>query len=324
MAKKMRTLRLAVAAAGFLAAGGLHPALAAGEGIEIARQKWSFSGPFGHFDKNQLQRGFQVYKEVCSTCHGLSRIAFRNLMEKGGPQFPDDGVRSLAATYKIDEIDETGKVVQRPGRLSDRFPAPYKNDNEARATHNGALPPDLSVIAKGRSVEYTGTWWYHPIYMLKDILTGYQEGGADYLYALLTGYKDKAPAYRRDGARLVAVADRDVRDEKAVVRCVGVDKGEAGKQEVCNPLADLMHYNAAFPGHQIGMAQPIRDGQVKYGDGTPGTVANYSADVASFLSWTADPSHDSRKGMGWQVMLYLLITALLLYASKKRIWRNAH
>ena len=85
-----------------------------------------------------------------------------------------------------------------------------------------------------------------------------------------------------------------------------------------------MHYNNAFPGHQIGMAQPLRDGQVKYSDGTPATVSNYAADVASFLSWAADPTHDERKSMGWQVMLYLLITSILLYLTKQRIRREVH
>ena len=298
--------------------------MAAGDGNEIARKKWSFSGPLGHFDKNQLQRGFQVYKEVCSTCHGISRIAFRNLAQKGGPEFPEPGVRSLADTYKIDDLDNDGKSIQRAARMSDRFPAPYKNEREARSIHNGALPPDLSLIAKGRGVEYTGTVWYHPISMAKDIATGYQEGGADYLYALITGYQD-APAYRLDGTKLVQIAEADVKKgDKTVLRCASVDKAESGKPDTCNRLADIMHYNAAYPGHQIGMAQPIRDGQVKYSDGTPEKLSNYAADVASFMSWTADPSHDERKNMGWQVLLYLLITSILLYVSKKRIWSDVH
>ena len=342
MGTTMKTLRLALGLASLVAVVGSQVALAASDGIEIARKTWSFSGPLGHFDKNQLQRGFQVYKDVCSSCHGISRISFRNLSQKGGPEFPEAGVRSLAAAwpYLVPDTTEAGesavvtkdkdgkvtgfRYVGRPARPSDRIPGPYKNDSEARSIHNGALPPDLSLIAKGRGVEYAGPFWYHPVYMLKDMATGYQEGGADYLYALLTGYRDKAPAYRRDGARLMPVADKDVRDEKSVLRCVGIEKGEAGKQDVCTPMADIMNYNVAYPGHQIGMAQPMREGQVKYGDGTPGTVSNYSADIAAFLSWTADPTHDERKNMGWQVLLYLLVTAILLFISKQRIWRDAH
>ncbi len=330
MIKMTKTTRLALA--GTLAAGsvmlgvaGVTPAVAAGGGPEIAKKQWSFSGPGGHFDKNQLQRGFQVYKEVCASCHGLKRIAFRNLMQPGGPQFPEDGVRSLAATYKVDELNGDGKVVQRPARLSDRFPSPYKNEAEARSIHNGAYPPDLSLIAKGRGVEYTGSIWYHPVSMLKDVVTGYQEGGADYLYALLTSYQDNAPAYRRDpSGKLAPMAESSVqRGDKTMLRCVAVEHA-AGKPDTCMPMADGMNYNTAFPGMQIGMARPISDGQVKYGDGTAPTVSNYAADVSAFLFWAADPTHDQRKSLGWQVMLYLLVTSILLYVAKKRLWREVH
>lgn len=330
MIKMTKNIRIALAGAlvsGAIAAAlaGASPVLAAGDGPEIAKKKWSFSGPGGHFDKNQLQRGFQVFKEVCSTCHGIKRIAFRNLVQPGGPEFPEDGVRSLAATYKVDELDGNGKVVQRPARLSDRVPSPYKNEAEARSIHNGAYPPDLSLIAKSRGVEYTGPIWYHPVSMLKDVVSGYQEGGADYLYALLTGYKENAPAYRRDTAgKLTAVAETSIqRGDKTILRCVAVEK-VAGKPDVCTPMADGMNYNMAFPGHQIGMSQPISDGQVKYTDGTAATVSNYSADIAAFLSWAADPTHDQRKSLGWQVMLYLLVTSILLFIAKKRLWREVH
>ena len=271
-------------------------------GVEVNRQQWSFAGIFGSFDNNQLQRGFKVYKEVCSSCHGLSRIAFRNLVENGGPEFPEAGVRSLAATYKIEDgPNDDGKMFTRPGRLSDRLPSPYKNEQEARATHNGAYPPDLSLMAKARNPEYTGPIWYHPLAMLKDIVAGYQEGGADYLHAVLTGYREKAPAYRRDGNKLVAMADADVRDEKAVMRCSSVTKGEAGKPDQCAEMGQTMHYNAAFPGHQIAMAQPLSDGMVPYTDGTPATVEHYSRDVTAFLAWAADPTLETRKTLGWQV-----------------------
>ena len=160
---------------------------------------------------------------------------------------------------------------------------------------------------------------------MKDIATGYQEGGADYIHALLTGYKDNAPAYRREGGRLVAVAESSVqKGDKSIVRCAVVERASAGKPDACTALADGMNYNAAYPGHQIGMSQPIQEGQVKYGDGTAGTISNYAADVASFLSWAGDPTHDERKGLGWRVLLYLLITSILLYIAKVRIWREVH
>jgi len=330
MIKSITSLRpvaaAAMAVAVLAAPVSATSAMAAGEGAHIERQKWSFAGFRGHFDQNQLQRGFQIYREVCSTCHGISRISFRNLSQPGGPGFPEDRVTALAASYKVQDSSpgDDGKPVIRPGRLSDTIPGPYKNEQEARSIHNGALPPDLSLMAKARNVDYHGSIWAHPFAMLKDVALGYQEGGADYIYALLTGYSDKAPAYRKEGTRLVAVADKDVRDEKAVVRCATVEAGEAGKPDVCTPVADGMHYNAAFPGHQIAMAQPIRDGQVKYGDGSPTTVAQYASDLGAFLSWTADPSLDARKSMGWQVMLYLLVTAVLLFVAKKRIWSDVH
>jgi ubiquinol-cytochrome c reductase cytochrome c1 subunit len=301
------------------------PVEASGGG-EIHRNHWSFAGMFGTFNQAQLQRGFLVYKDVCANCHGLSRVAFRNLVQPGGPAFPEAGVRSLADGYKIDDgPNDQGKMFQRPGRLSDTIPPPYKNEQEARSIQNGAYPPDLSLMARARNVEYSGSLWFHPLSMLKDIVTGYQEGGADYIYALMTSYHEKPPAYRRDGGgKLVAVDDKDVRDEKAVVRCVTVEKGVGGKPDTCTPMADLMHYNTAFPGHQVAMAQPLRDGLVKYTDGTAATVSNYAADVAAFLSWTADPSLEARKRLGWQVMLYLLITAVLLYLGKRALWRDVH
>jgi cytochrome c1 len=311
---------------GWLTAIAAVPQAAAADHAEIQRHTWSFSGMFGGFNQAQLQRGFQVYRDVCANCHGISRIAFRNLVQPGGPAFPEAGVRSLAETYKItDGPNDQGKMFQRPGRLSDTIPPPYQNEQEARSIQNGAYPPDLSLIARARNVEYSGPLWYHPLSMLTDIVTGYQEGGADYIYALLTGYHEKAPAYRRDAAgKLVAVDDKDVRDEKAVMRCVSVERGTGGKPDTCMALADLMHYNTAFPGHQTAMAPPLRDGAVKYTDGTAPTVSNYAADIAAFLSWTADPHLEARKRLGWQVMLYLLVTAVLLYFGKRAIWRDVH
>lgn len=263
-------------------------AMAAGEAPEIKRQAWSFSGITGIYDKAQLQRGFQVYKEVCSACHGLERIAFRNLVQKGGPEFPEEAVKQLAATYKIkDDIKPDGKVAERVAKLADRFPQLYANENEARSIHNGALPPDLSVMARARNVEYHGSWYMHPLAMMKDIATAYQEGGTDYLYALLTGYTDPPKNVQ---------------------------------------MSDGMNYNSAFPGNQIAMVNPFAggDGQVEYKDGTPATVANYSKDVSAFLSWTADPTLNQRKSTGWLVMLYLLITTVLLYVGKRIIWSKVH
>ncbi len=283
-------LRTAAAALALSAAAtvGAVGARAAGEGAHIDRQSWTFSGMFGHYDDAQLQRGFKVYVEVCASCHSIKRLYFRNLVQPGGPSFPEAAVKSLAATYKVDaEPNDEGKVVKRPAILSDAIPGPFKNEQEARYAQNGALPPDLSLIARARGID-AGTPFYRlPDTMIRDILSGYQEAGSDYVYAYLTGYK--APP--------------------------------AGMK-----MADFMNYNVAFSGHQTAMANPFvaGDGLVKYDDGTPPTVDNYARDVVAFLSWVSDPTLEERKRMGLLVLGYLLLTALLLGLAKRRIWSSVH
>ncbi len=136
---------------------------------------WSFQGPLGKFDKAELQRGYKVYREVCAACHSMNLMYFRNLGQKGGPFFepeypnPNDNpyVKALAADIQVKDIDsETGDVVQRPATSADKFQAPFPNEPAARASNGGALPPDLSVIAKAR------------------------EGGPAYIYSILTGYEN--------------------------------------------------------------------------------------------------------------------------------------
>lgn len=286
------------AALGLGAIVSAGPAVAAGgEGVaQIERQPWSFAGVRGKFDKEQLQRGFQVYQEVCASCHGLKRVYFRNLAEPGGPEFNVEAVKALAASWPNQIFDgpneagdiatRKGVIIKRPARLSDPILGPYDNDNQARAAQNGALPPDLSIITKARGVEFHGGFIGHIGNMLRDVANGYQEGGADYLYALLTGYTNKPADFK---------------------------------------LADGMNYNAAFPGNQIAMIPPLSPGRVKYqSKDVPQTVEQYSKDVTAFLAWAADPRMEERKGMGWVVMLYLLVTAVLLYFAKRRLWSSVH
>jgi cytochrome c1 len=152
------------------------------------KNRWSFAGPFGKFDRGQLQRGLKVYREVCSVCHGLKLIAFRSLAEPGGPGFTTAQAQAIAAEYKIqDGPNDQGEMFERPGRLADYFPTPFPNDQAARARYN-AVPPDLSVIAKARGYERGFPYW------LLDMLTQYQEHGVDYITALQQGYEDKPPA----------------------------------------------------------------------------------------------------------------------------------
>lgn len=151
---------------------------------------WSFAGAFGRYDKSQLRRGFKVYKEVCSSCHSLKMIAFRNLAEKGGPEFSSEEAATIAASYKIkDGPNDAGEYIERAGRLSDRFPAPFANEQAARAAFAGAYPPDMSVLAKARGYKRR-----FPTFLL-DALPGfsYQEHGVDYIASLLTGYVDNPP-----------------------------------------------------------------------------------------------------------------------------------
>lgn len=170
-----------------LAAGALlfaaMPAFAA-EGQRDAKDiSYSFEGPFGTFDKGQLQRGYKVYKEVCSACHSMHLVSFRNLADPGGPGFSEEQVKALAATFTVqDGPGDDGQMFDRPGLPSDRFPSPFPNEQAARNANGGALPPDLSLITKARA-GWTGTF--------NQLINGI--GGPDYVYSVLTGYEE-APA----------------------------------------------------------------------------------------------------------------------------------
>lgn len=146
------------------------------------RQSWTFAGPFGTFDPEQLQRGFKVYHDVCSTCHSLKLVAFRDLADPEGPDFTDAQVKALAATYKIEDgPNDAGDMFERPGRPSDHFPWTFANAEAAKAAL-GAVPPDMSVLAKART--YARPF---PLFIL-DAVTQYQEQGPDYIVAILNGY----------------------------------------------------------------------------------------------------------------------------------------
>ncbi len=152
------------------------------------KNRWSFAGPFGIYDRGQLQRGFKVYREVCSTCHGLKLVAFRDLAAPGGPGFTTAEAQAIAAEYKVqDGPNDQGEMFERPGRLADYFPPPFPNEQAARARFN-AVPPDFSVIAKGRGFERGFPFWVF------DLITQYQEQGPDYITGLMQGYEENPPA----------------------------------------------------------------------------------------------------------------------------------
>lgn len=162
---KMTVMRAAAAA--LLAVGLSSPALAAGEYKEPIDVPFSFEGPFGTFDRAEVQRGFQVYREVCSTCHGLYHIAYRHL---SGIGLSDDEIRALASQYLVtDGPDDSGDMFERPARPEDKYAMPYPNEQAARAANGGAYPPDLSLVVDARG------------------------GGADYVYSFLVGYVDEPP-----------------------------------------------------------------------------------------------------------------------------------
>lgn len=233
------------------------PAHSAGEAVPIPDRKFSFDGIFGTYDRASAQRGFQVYKEVCAACHGMRLVAYRNLRELG---LTEAQVAAIAAQVEIkDGPNDEGQMFERPGRPADRFRSPFPNDAAARAANNGALPPDLSVMTKARA------------------------GGADYLFALLTGYVDP-PA--------------------------GVT------------LMDGMHYNQYYPGNQIAMGAPLNPDQVDYADGTKATVEQMAHDVSTFLQWAAEPELEQRRALGVKIIIFLTILAGLTYAVKRKVWAD--
>ncbi|WGD31973.1 cytochrome c1 [Ancylobacter sp. WKF20] len=276
-----RSALLRPLAAGALLLGiGLAPALAAEGAPKPPREDWTFAGPFGHFDRAQLQRGFQVFREVCSSCHSAHLFAFRNLAQPGGPEFSEAQAKAVAESYKVqDGPNDAGDMFERPGRLSDRWPSPFPNEQAARASNGGAYPPDFSTLAKARTYEVG-----FPGFLI-DILRQYQENGVDYIHALLVGYTEPPEGF-------------------------SVPEGA--------------HYNAYFPGHAIKMPQPISDGQVTYSDGSPETLDQYSRDVTAFMMWMAEPKLEQRKRLGFQVMIFLIIFAGLLYFTKKKVWKSVH
>ncbi len=221
-------------------------------------------GMFGSFKHNQaqLQRGFQVYSEVCSACHSLNLVSFRDLKGIG---YNDAEIKKIASDWKtqVPSINpDTGEASTRKALPSDHFPAPFANEVAARAANNNALPPDLSLITKSR------------------------EGGAAYVYSLLTGFGTKPPA---------------------------------GYQVPAN-----LHYNPYFANLNIAMPPPLTTaGQVTYADGTKPTVDQMAQDVAAFLVWTAEPNLPDRHAAGIAVVVFLLFAAVFAYFAYQQIWHDA-
>jgi len=289
----LRKLTALAIAAGLLAAA---PALAETTQAPLKPVAWSFDGPFGHYDQEQLQRGFKVYREVCSQCHSLKLIAFHDLGEPGGPfwdpkyKTANDNayVKAIAAQFKVPDIDtDTGDPIQRQATTADAMPPPYPNDIAAKATLGGA-PPDMSLLAKAR------------------------EGGPTYIYSLITadipaGSKGSVTAYAPTPPGLVIPAGKYYNPYLAGDLSASMTPGWKGPIPV---------------GGIIAMPPPLADGKVTFDDGKASTIDQEAQDVAAFLQWASDPKMEERKQMGLGVMIYLLLFSGVLYLSYRHIWRN--
>lgn len=217
----------------------------ASDALHAPQLPWGFSSVFKGYDMASVRRGHQVFTEVCESCHSLERLAFRNLVDNC---FTEAEAKRIAANYEVaDEPDENGEPRTRQAKLSDYWPNPYANEQEARAANEGALPPDLSLITKAR------------------------HGGPDYIFALLTGYRNE-PA--------------------------GVETPEG------------LYYNPYFPGGGIAMPQKLFEDAVEYDDGAPQTPSQYAKDVSEFLAWVAEPEAEERKRMGIKFLVVCALMAV--------------
>ncbi|ESQ77486.1 cytochrome c1 [Asticcacaulis sp. YBE204] len=285
MTKTLKTFGLMAAAATLVVSA---PALASGGAAHphAPKEGFSFEGPFGTFDQGQLQRGYKVFREVCSNCHAATLLSFRNLGQKGGPFYdekyknPNDNpyVKQIASEFEVPDIDtDTGDAITRPATTSDHFPKKFANEYAARASNGGALPPDLSVITKAR------------------------HGGARYVYSLLTGYHTPPKGLH-------------------------VAEGQHYNPYMAGALAtqwsgDPHHVPV---GGVLAMAPPLKDDLVTFDDGTKATTHQMAADVATFLEWAGDPHATLRKKTGVAVLIYLLLFAGLTYAAYRKVWGNKH
>jgi len=280
----VKSLTAAVVAGLALAAAAVSPAAAATHGAEPKKAGFSFEGPLGTFDRGALQRGYKVYAEVCSSCHGMSLLYYRNLAQPGGPFFnerypnPNDSpwAKALAAAVMVSDIDpDTGDAVERAATPADHFRSPFPNEAAARAANGGALPPDLSVIAKARA------------------------GGPDYIYSLMTGYHEPPAG--------LEVPPGQYYNQYMPGDLTAYWKG---------PKDQVPH------GGFLAMPPQLTPDRVTFDDGTPSTVEQQAKDVATFLAWASEPLQEERKKTGWAVMIYLILFAGIMYASYRRIWKH--
>jgi ubiquinol-cytochrome c reductase cytochrome c1 subunit len=258
--------------------------------VHIEDIAFAHEGPFGTYDQMQLQRGLQVYTEVCAACHGLQYVPIRTLSDPGGPMLPEDQVRQYAADFPIYDEDSNRQYYDvekgefRTLTPADTFPA-----------HNLAAAPDLSLMAKKRA-GFHGPFGTG----ISQLVNGM--GGPEYLHAILTGYVDPPACAPEDftGYYNKHFPNGGIPDE-----C---------KDEEGHPTIE---------GSWIAMPSPISDDIVTYADGTPATTEQISEDVSAFMMWTAEPKLNARKEAGFVGVFMLSILSVLLYLTNKRLWAGA-
>ena len=277
----LRNLTLSAATALALAGG---QAMAAGAEVHVEDVDFPFDGMFGSYDQMQLQRGLQVYTEICSACHGLEHVAFRNLGDEGGPGLPEDQVFAYAEFYEVWDPDLfEGEGDFRPATPADKFPGSSLSN-----------APDLSLMAKARA-------GFHGPYGTGLAQLWYGMGGAEYITALLTGYEEE-PECALEGEPMEGYYNVAFANGGFPESC----KDENGKHKV--------------PGSWIAMAQPLYGEDIEFADGHANDLHHISEDVAAFLMWTAEPKLNARKEAGLTGVIFLAILSVLLYLTNKRIW----
>lgn len=249
---------------------------------EITDFSFPFEGPFGKYDQHQLQRGLQVFTEVCSACHGLTHVAYRTLGDATGPGLPEDQVRAYAAQYQVyDKTLNGGQGGDRPATPADYF---------GGSQFQGA--PDLSLMAKARA-GFEGPYGTGMAQLFKGM------GGPEYIASLVSHFEDPP-----------ACAPPDFPGYYNKTFAVG------GYPEECkNP--DGTH---KYPGSWVAMPQPLYGNDVTYQDGTDSNLQQEAQDVAAFLMWAAEPKLDQRKQAGMTGVLFLTVLSVLLYLTNKRLW----
>lgn len=256
-AKQVKSLVTASVLGGIVVGGvfSANTVLASNEEAHPPHQHWTHTGMTGAYDAAALRRGFEVYRQVCSVCHSLDYVHFRDLV---GHSHTEAQAKALAQSYDVmDGPGDDGEMFERPGKLSDLIPGPYDNEEIAMMANNGAVPPDLSTVSKAR------------------------HGEADYIFALLTGYRDSPHGMNLD---------------------------------------DGLYFNPYFVGGAIAMAPPLEDDGCEYEDDTVPSLAQQAKDVSVFLAWASHPEQDLRHKTGLKMLSTMGVAIVTLAWLKRFRW----